>query len=126
MGKQGEDWPKELRLKEGGRVLGIEFESGRAFDLNAEYLRVISPSAEVQGHSPQERKTVAGKRNVTISGVEPVGTYAARLIFADGHSTGIYTWTYLYELGNSFEEKWAGYLAELAQKGLARDRPGEA
>ena len=120
------DWPKELRLREGGKLLKIEFESGRAFELSAEYLRVMSPSAEVRGHSPHERKTVGGKRSVTITGIEPVGTYAVRLIFADTHATGIYTWTYLYELGAGFEQKWAAYLAELRDKGLSRDAPGEA
>jgi DUF971 family protein len=118
-------WPKELRLKDGGRLLEVDFENGAAFGLSAEYLRVMSPSAEVRGHSPQERKTVGGKRAVTISGIEPVGTYAIRLIFADTHSTGIYTWIYLHELGAQFSEKWAAYQAELDEKGLSRDRPGE-
>jgi DUF971 family protein len=118
-------WPTELRLKEGGRSLQVVFDNGEAFDLSAEYLRVMSPSAEVRGHFPQERKTVGGKREITISGVEPVGTYAVRLIFADTHSTGIYTWAYLHELGETLSEKWAVYLAELTEKGLSRDRPGE-
>jgi DUF971 family protein len=120
------DWPKELRLRQGGRSLQIEFESGRAFELAAEYLRVMSPSAEVRGHTPQERKTVGGKRAVTITAIEPVGTYAVRLSFSDSHSTGIYTWAYLYELGAEFDDKWKEYLAELQQKGLDRDRPGQA
>jgi DUF971 family protein len=120
------DWPTELRLKDGGRLLEVAFESGRRFQLAAEYLRVMSPSAEVRGHSPQERKTIGGKSAVTVTGIEPVGTYAVRLSFSDGHSTGIYTWSYLYELGAEFETKWAAYLAELAQKKLTRDRPGEA
>jgi DUF971 family protein len=118
-------WPTELRLKEEGRLLQVVFENGEDFDLSAEYLRVMSPSAEVRGHFPQDRKTVGGKREITISGVEPVGTYAIRLIFADTHSTGIYTWPYLHELGESFSDKWAAYLAELSEKGLSRDRPGE-
>ena len=120
------DWPKELRLKDQGRLLQVAFESGQTFDLSAEYLRVMSPSAEVRGHSPQERKTVGGKRAAAITSVEPVGTYAVRLSFADGHDTGIYTWVYLYELGAEFEAKWADYMSELAQKGLSRDRPGQA
>jgi DUF971 family protein len=120
------DWPKELRLKEGGRLLKVEFESGRTFELVAEYLRVMSPSAEVRGHNAHERKTVGGKRDITIVGIEPVGTYAVRLVFADTHSTGIYSWTYLYELGADFAEKWATYLAELEQKGLSRENPGES
>jgi DUF971 family protein len=121
-----DDWPKELRLQDGGRRLKVEFESGRIFELAAEYLRVMSPSAEVRGHSAQDRKTVGGKRDITITGVEPVGTYAVRLVFADTHSTGLYSWAYLYELGADFAKKWESYLAELEQKGLSRDRPGEA
>jgi len=123
---ENSDWPKELRLKHSGGLLAVAFESGRSFELSAEYLRVMSPSAEVRGHSPQERKTVGGKHQVTITGIEPVGTYAVRLSFADGHATGIYTWAYLFELGAEFETKWAAYLAELGAKGLNRDRPGEA
>lgn len=118
-------WPTELRLTEAGRLLKVSFESGPAFDLSAEYLRVMSPSAEVQGHTAEERKTVGGKRNVAIMNVDPVGTYAVRLTFDDLHSTGIYTWEYLYELGAHHDAKWAAYVAELAQKGLDRDRPGE-
>lgn len=126
MDLSGNEWPKELRLKDGGRLLQVAFESGRVFDLSAEYLRVMSPSAEVRGHSERERKTVGGKREMTITAIDPVGTYAVRLIFADGHSTGIYSWAYLYELGSQFAEKWAAYLAELKQKGLDRETPGEA
>jgi DUF971 family protein len=118
-------WPKEIRSAEAGRVLRVLFESGRGFDLPAEYLRVMSPSAEVQGHTPDQRKTLGGKRNVAITEIEPVGTYAVRLSFDDLHSTGIYTWDYLYELGARQTEKWAQYLAELAAKDLNRDRPGE-
>src|SRR3954464_11984917 len=85
-------WPTELRLHQGGRALTIAFDSGETFDLAAEYLRVKSPSAEVEGHSPDERKTVAGKKNVAILEVNPIGNYAVRLVFDDMHSTGIYTW----------------------------------
>jgi len=120
-----QQWPRELRLNAGGRVLKVTFENGRGFDLPAEYLRVMSPSAEVQGHGPDERKTLGGKENVTVTEVEPVGSYAVRLSFDDLHSTGIYTWDYLYELGARQTEKWAHYLAELKAKGLSRDRPGE-
>ncbi len=120
------EWPKELRLKEGGRLLNVEFDSGQIFELTAEYLRVMSPSAEVRGHYEHERKTVGGKRDITIVGIEPVGTYAVKLVFADTHSTGIYSWNYLYELGAGFADKWAVYLAELEQKGLSRDSPGQA
>jgi DUF971 family protein len=114
-------WPTELRLSKDKRTLRIAFDDGSAFDLAAEYLRVTSPSAEVQGHSASERKTVPGKRNVEIIGVEPVGNYAVRLRFDDMHDTGIYGWEYLYELGSAQAEKWQNYLAELDAKGLSRD-----
>jgi DUF971 family protein len=119
-------WPTEIRLKQNGRMLSITFDSGDRYDLDAEYLRVMSPSAEVQGHRPEERLTIGGKRHCRMTGVEPVGTYAVRLIFDDLHSTGIFTWGYLYELGSRHEEKWARYEADLKAKGLSRDRPGEA
>jgi DUF971 family protein len=118
-------WPTELHLTEAGRLLKVNFESGSAFDLSAEYLRVMSPSAEVQGHKPDERKTVGGKRNVAIAGIDQIGTYAVRLTFDDLHATGIYSWDYLYDLGAHYQDKWAAYVAELEQKGLDRDRPGE-
>ncbi|HEX3182002.1 MAG TPA: DUF971 domain-containing protein [Beijerinckiaceae bacterium] len=119
-------WPTEIRLKEKGHTLAISFDTGNAFDLSAEYLRVMSPSAEVQGHSAAERKTVGGKQNVTIMQVEPVGNYAVRLVFDDMHSTGIYSWRYLHELGREYETRWAEYLAALEAKGLKRDRAGSA
>ena len=119
-------WPIEIRLKEKGHTLAISFDTGNAFDLSAEYLRVMSPSAEVQGHSAAERKTVGGKQNVTIMQVEPVGNYAVRLVFDDMHSTGIYSWRYLHELGREYETRWAEYLAALEAKGLKRDRAGRA
>jgi DUF971 family protein len=118
-------WPSELRLKDGGALLHIAFESGQTFDLSAEYLRVMSPSAEVQGHRAEERVTLGGKQKVIIIGVEPVGTYAVRLTFDDLHSTGIFTWDFLYELGAKHTEKWAFYIAELEAYGLSRDKPGE-
>ncbi len=113
MDAQGKQWPQELRLIDAGKVLKVSFEDGRAFDLSAEYLRVMSPSAEVQGHTAQEHKTVGGKREVAIIEIAPVGTYAVLLSFDDSHSTGIYTWDYLYELGARHAAKWAAYLAEL-------------
>lgn len=118
-------WPSEIRLLDAGRRLRVSFEDGSAFDLSAEHLRVRSPSAEVQGHSEEERKTIGGKRNVAIIGVEPVGNYAVRLDFDDLHNTGIYTWPYLHHLGAGQEEDFALYLRELEEKGLDRDRPGE-
>ena len=117
-----ERWPTELRLAKDKRSLHVAFEDGTAFDLPAEYLRVTSPSAEVQGHSPAERKTVPGKREVAILSVEPVGNYAVKLVFDDLHDTGIYGWDYLYRLGAEQGEKWQAYLDELAAKGLSRDR----
>ncbi|MEA2759248.1 MAG: hypothetical protein QOH65_1861 [Methylobacteriaceae bacterium] len=119
-----EPWPTEIRLKDKGRKLALSFDAGEPFELSAEYLRVMSPSAEVQGHSAAERKTVGGKQNVAIIQVEPVGNYAVRLVFDDMHSTGIYSWRYLHELGSEYETRWAAYLAELGVKGLSRDRSG--
>jgi DUF971 family protein len=114
-------WPNELRLLKDRRALRVAFDDGADFELSAEYLRVMSPSAEVRGHSPSERKTVSGKRNVEIIAVEPVGNYAVKLRFDDLHDTGIYGWDYLYELGAKQTETWQDYLAELDAKGLSRD-----
>jgi DUF971 family protein len=113
-------WPSELRLSKDKQTLTAVFE-GESFALPAEYLRVKSPSAEVQGHSPDERKTVPGKRNVMILEVNPIGNYAVRLVFDDMHSTGIYSWDYFAELGRDRAAKWQFYLDELASKGLSRD-----
>lgn len=122
----GDAWPTEIRLAGDGRVLNVAFDDGAAFALTAELLRVRSPSAEVQGHSAAERKTIGGKRNVAIIAVAPVGNYAVRLDFDDMHRTGIYTWRHLRELGETAEASFAAYLEELAAKGLNRDTPGEA
>jgi len=113
-------WPTELRLHKDKRTLTVVFDNGERFDLPAEYLRVKSPSAEVQGHSPDERKTVAGKRDVAILELQAVGNYAVRPLFDDMHSTGIYSWAYLLELGRDRDALWQDYLDELAAKGLAR------
>ena len=113
-------WPTELRLHKDRKVLTVAFDSGDRFDLAAEYLRVRSPSAEVQGHSPSERRTVGGKQNVQILELHPIGNYAVRLAFDDMHSTGIFSWDYLFELGRNRDKYWSEYLAELAQKGLSR------
>jgi DUF971 family protein len=113
-------WPTELRLHKDRRTLTVAFDTGDTFDLSAEYLRVRSPSAEVQGHSPDERKTVAGKQNVAILEVNPVGNYAVRLVFDDMHATGIYSWVYLHELGRNRDANWQEYLDELAGKSLSR------
>jgi DUF971 family protein len=117
-------WPVEIRLPKDRRALRVTFDDGRAFDLSAELLRVTSPSAEVQGHSEAERKTVGGKRNVTILSVDPVGNYAVRLGFDDMHSTGIYSWAFLRDLGDNAERRLQAYLDDLQAKGLDRDRPG--
>ena len=114
------EWPSEIRLNRERDVLNITFESGEKVALRAEYLRVSSPSAEVQGHSPSERKVLGGKRKVLITAVEPVGNYAVRLVFSDGHSTGIFTWPYLRKLVDQREEIWGKYLESLAAKGLSR------
>ena len=116
-------WPTEIRLKKDRRALVVSFDSGESYELAAEYLRVASPSAEVQGHSPEQRQTVPGKKNVEIMKVEPVGNYAVKLHFDDLHDTGIYSWTYLRTLGAEHDERWAQYLAELEAKGLSREPP---
>jgi DUF971 family protein len=115
-----ETWPTELRLHKDRKTLTVTFDDGQSFDLNAEYLRVKSPSAEVQGHSPDQRQTVPGKKNVGIMEVVPVGNYAVRLVFDDMHSTGIFGWDYLQELGRNHAQYWQGYLDELAAKKLSR------
>jgi DUF971 family protein len=120
---QARPWPTELRLSKDGRTLTIAFESGEQFALSAEYLRVRSPSAEVQGHSPAERQTVPGKQNVMILEIQPIGNYAVRLTFDDMHSTGIYTWDYFAELCRNQARYWQDYLDELAAKGLSREPP---
>lgn len=114
-------WPTEIRLHKDRRTLSVAFDSGETFALAAEYLRVRSPSAEVQGHSPAERKTVPRKKYVQILEVQPVGNYAVRLVFDDMHSTGIYSWDYLGELGRNHAAYWQDYLDELAAKGLTRE-----
>jgi DUF971 family protein len=114
-------WPTELRLHKDRKTLTVAFDSGESFDLAAEYLRVRSPSAEVQGHSPSERRTVGGKAAVQILEVHPVGNYAVRLTFDDMHSTGIFSWDYLFELGRNCEKYWSEYLGELKAKNLSRE-----
>jgi len=113
-------WPTELRLHKDRKTLTVSYETGERFDLAAEYLRVRSPSAEVQGHSPSERRTVGGKQHVQILELQPIGNYAVRLAFDDMHSTGIFSWDYLFELGRNREKYWNEYLAELSAKGLSR------
>ncbi len=113
--------PTEIRLNRSDRVLHIAFDDGARFALPAEYLRVESPSAEVQGHGPDQKTIVAGRRLVGIMAIEPVGNYAVRLDFDDLHNTGIFSWDYLYELGQQQDRRWAAYLAALDARGLSRE-----
>ena len=117
-------WPVEIRLAKDRRALDVTFDDGKIFALSAELLRVTSPSAEVQGHSEAQRKTVGGKRNVTILSVDPVGNYAVRIGFDDMHDTGIYSWAFLRDLGVNAERRLQDYLDDLQAKGLDRERPG--
>jgi DUF971 family protein len=114
-------WPVEIRLKKAEKALEVDFDDGARFRYAAELLRVVSPSAEVQGHGPSQRVTVPGRRHVGILEVEPVGNYAVRLKFDDLHDTGIYSWSYLYEVGRDQDRLWGEYLAALQAKGLSRD-----
>ncbi len=113
--------PTEIRLKRETRMLEIDYDDGRTFALPAEYLRVESPSAEVQGHGPDTKTIVAGRCHVGIVAVEPVGSYAIRIRFDDLHDTGLYTWDYLYRLGAEQDRIWQNYLRSLADRGLSRD-----
>ena len=116
-----EAWPTELKLSDQGRVLRVTFDNGEAYELTAELLRVESSSAEVKGHGPGQEQLVFGKRLVSINKVEPVGAYAVRLIFSDGHSTGIFTWTYLAKLGREIDKIWQAYLDKLKAEGRTRE-----
>ena len=113
--------PIEIRVKEKEKLLEIDFDDGKSFSLPAELLRVESPSADVQGHGPGQKKTVAGRRHVGIIGVEQVGNYAVKIKFDDMHDTGIFSWDTLYDFGEYQVELWEAYLAELKKKGLSRD-----
>ncbi len=114
-------WPTEVRLHQDRRTLSVRFDDGAAYDLPAEMLRVLSPSAEVQGHTPDQRQTVGGKRNVAIAALEPIGNYAVKITFDDGHDTGLFSWSYLRQLGDERESRWTDYLNDLAAKGMSRD-----
>jgi DUF971 family protein len=114
-------WPTELRVSKDRHRLLVTFNDGVSFDLSAELMRVLSPSAEVQGHGPGQKVTVPGKRNVAIIAMTPTGNYAVRVGFDDMHDTGIFTWTYLRELGENAEALLATYEAELKDKGMSRD-----
>jgi DUF971 family protein len=113
-------WPTDIKLTDQGKLLKVTFDNGESFSLPAEFLRVVSPSAEVQGHGPDQKVTVPGKRYVNIMAVEPVGAYAVRLVFSDGHDTGLYTWEYLHEIGAGQDQLWADYLDAMKSRGLSR------
>lgn len=113
-------WPDELRLGAGSAQLAVSFDNGEKYKLDAEYLRVESPSAEVKGHGPGQEQLVWGKRKVKIVRLEPIGTYAVRIVFDDGHSTGLFTWPYLLKLGREREAIWQAYLDKLAAAGFSR------
>jgi len=122
-----EHWPVELKLKQAEKRLEVTFEDGARFSLPAEYLRVESPSAEVQGHSPSQKQIVSGRADVGIVRLEPIGHYGVRVVFDDGHDTGIFSWRYLYELGQQQTTRWSSYLEALARGGLTREtRPRPA
>jgi DUF971 family protein len=113
--------PTTITLHQKSRVLEIAFTDGKSFRLPFEFLRVHSPSAEVRGHGPGQEVLQVGKRNVDIRALEPVGSYAVQPQFSDGHGTGIYSWEYLYELGENQDELWKEYLEKLAQAGASRE-----
>lgn len=115
--------PIEIRVQQASRVLALRFDDGYACELGFEFLRVHSPSAEVKGHGPGQETLVVGKEVVQVTGCEPVGNYAVRILFDDGHDSGLYTWDYLYELGRGYESNWAVYLQRLADAGYSRTAP---
>ena len=119
---QDEIWPEELRLQDKGRRLSVTFSNGEIHNLDAEYLRVESPSAEGQGHGPGQKVCVAGKADATIIKIDPVGNYAVRLTFDDMHSTGIYSWDYLLKLGRERKSIWTAYVERLEREGKSRQR----
>lgn len=116
-----EPWPVELRVNRAEKRLTVAFDDGTRFDLPAELLRVESPSAEVQGHGPSQKTILAGRRHVGIMDLEPVGNYAVKITFDDMHDTGMYSWRYLYHMGQNQDRLWAEYLRALEERGLSRD-----
>ena len=119
-------WPTDITAMEGGHVLEVAFDDGRTIRLAAERLRVESPSAEVQGHSPSQKRTVTGKERVAIVGIEPIGNYAVKPVFSDGHDSGIFSWDYLHFLGSQQDELWRNYEQRLREAGVDRDAPMRA
>ena len=118
--QSGDSPPTAIRLRRRSRVVEVDFADGTRYSFSFEYLRTHSPSAEVQGHGPGQRMYFGGKKSVGITAVEPVGHYAVRLVFDDGHDSGIYSWDYLFQLGAEYGFRWAEYLAALASRGLSR------
>jgi|SRR5690554_1094661 DUF971 family protein len=112
--------PTEIRLHQGSRLLELHFDDGSHAMLSCEFLRVYSPSAEVRGHGPGQEVLQTGKEDVNITAIEPVGNYAVRLIFSDGHDTGLYSWDYLYDLAKNYEALWLEYLGRLSMTGIQR------
>ncbi len=115
--------PTEIKLRKASRLLVVSFEDDATFEYTFEYLRVHSPSAEVKGHGPGQETLQTGKENVAITAIEPIGHYAVRLVFDDGHNTGLYSWTYLRELGDDMASNWQSYLDRLQAAGYARSKP---
>ena len=113
--------PSDITLHQQSNMLDITFDDGTRFSMPVEYLRVYSPSAEVRGHGPGQEVLQVGKRNVGVTAIEPIGMYAVKLVFSDGHDTGIYSWEYLHDLGTKHEANWRTYLARLQQAGKSRD-----
>ncbi|MDE1544350.1 DUF971 domain-containing protein [Dechloromonas agitata] len=113
--------PSEIKLHQKSRRLELIYEGGEAYTLDFEYLRVYTPSAEARGHGPGQETLQTGKRNVVIERIEPVGTYALRLVFSDGHDSGLYSWDMLYNLGKHHDQLWAEYLEQIEKQGLSRD-----
>jgi DUF971 family protein len=112
--------PTDIKLHQASRLLEISFDDGKSAQLSCEFLRVYSPSAEVRGHGPGQEVLQTGKEDVNIVGVEPVGNYAVKLTFSDGHNTGLYSWDYLYEIAKNYEALWLEYLGRLAMTGVKR------
>jgi len=115
--------PTEIRLRKKSKQLVVSFDDGSEFHYSFEYLRVHSPSAEVKGHGPGQETLQTGKESVTVDRVEPIGHYAVRLVFSDGHNTGLYTWQYLHEIGGNMAANWQSYLDRLSSAGYARENP---
>lgn len=118
--------PTEIKLHQASRILELAYADGTRFALPCEFLRVYSPSAEVRGHGPGQEVLQIGKRDVQIAAIEPVGTYAIKLTFSDGHDTGLYSWDHLYEIGRNQEALWKRYLERMREAGASRDAAGGA